>query len=68
MGLFQWLARLFQGGVRVVPEGKGYRVNGEWCATQVEVRQRLEQLSLSESEIVRLLRELNASKYGHPQR
>lgn len=67
-GLLEWFRRLFQGRVRVAPEGRGYRVNGEWCQTQVEVRLRLEALGLGEAEIIRLLRELNTKKYGDPQR
>ena len=66
--IWQWLSRLFPKQVRVYPEGKGYRVNGEWCATQVEVRRRLEELGVTESEIIRILKDLNTQKYGHPQR
>lgn len=63
-----WWRRLFPPRVRVVPEGKGYRVNGEWCDSQVEVRRRLEALGLDEGTIVRLLRDLNQAKYGDPFR
>lgn len=52
----------------MVPDGKGYRVNGQWCESQVAVRRHLEQLGLTESEIIRTLRELNTQKYGHPHR
>jgi hypothetical protein len=67
-GLLRWFKRFFKQRVAVAPEGRGYRVNGEWCSTQVEVRERLEALELSEAEIIRLLRELNTKKYGDPQR
>jgi hypothetical protein len=66
--MWRWITRLFPKRLRVTVDGKGYRVNGEWCETQVEVRQRLEQLDLPESEIIRILRELNAERYGHPGR
>lgn len=63
-----WLQRLFPPKVRVMPEGRGYLVNGEWCESQVEVRRRLEALGVAEAEIRRLLRELNQAKYGDPFR
>lgn len=66
--MLQWLKRLFQGRVRVSAEGKGYRVNGQWCGSQTEVRRRLEELGLAESEIIRLPRDLNRDKYGDPSR
>lgn len=64
----RWFRRLFQRGVRVMPEGKGYRLNDEWYPTQVEVRKRLEELGLGETEIIRILKELNIAKYGDAQR
>ncbi|MFZ5817357.1 MAG: hypothetical protein ACOY93_19000 [Bacillota bacterium] len=63
-----WFRRLFQRGVRVSVAGSGYKVNDDWYPTQVEVRRRLEELGLPESEILRLLRELNREKYGDPHR
>lgn len=67
--LLQWFKGLFRRRERlVVPEGKGYRVQGEWCDSQVAVRHRLEELGYGEGEIIRTLRELNAEKYGRPNR
>lgn len=66
--IIRWFQRLFQRGVRVAPEGKGYRVNDEWYPTQVAVRTRLEELGLEEKEILRILKELNIQKYGDAQR
>ncbi|HEY3368946.1 MAG TPA: hypothetical protein VGK74_28140 [Symbiobacteriaceae bacterium] len=66
--MLQWLMRLFPRRPRVVVDGKGYRVNGEWCGSQVAVRQRLEQLGLAEAEIIRMLRDLNLKKYGNAHR
>jgi hypothetical protein len=65
--MFDWLKRILQrlqGGIRVEPDGKGYRVNGRWCDSQKEVRFRLEELGCSESEIIRILHDLNRTKYG----
>lgn len=64
----RWLDWLFPRRLKVVVDGRGYRVNGEWCASQVEVRQRLEGLGLANDEIVRILRNLNRQKYGDPNR
>lgn len=67
--LLRWFRGLLSRRERlVIPEGKGYRVQGEWCDSQVAVRERLEALGFTESEIIRILRELNAEKYGDPQR
>ncbi|MFZ5826859.1 MAG: hypothetical protein ACOY94_21415 [Bacillota bacterium] len=64
----RWFQRLFRRGVRVVPDGKGYRVDDEWYPTQVEVRRRLEELGLDETEILRILKRLNIEKYGDAHR
>jgi hypothetical protein len=66
--LLRWFMGLFPGRVRVVAEGKGYRVGDAWYASQVEVRRHLESLGVPESEILRILRDLNREKYGDPQR
>lgn len=67
--LLRWIKGLFRRPERLVaPDGKGYRVQGQWCSSQVEVRLRLEELGYSEAEIIRILRDLNAEKYGDPQR
>lgn len=67
-GVLRRFLRLFQRRVRVIPEGKGYRVGDEWVATQVEVRKRLEEMGLGEAEILQILRELSIEKYGHAHR
>jgi Fe2+ transport system protein FeoA len=67
-GLRKWWERLFPPRVRVTVDGKGYRVNGEWCTSQVDVRRHLEEMGVSESEIVHILKELNSQKYGDPNR
>jgi hypothetical protein len=67
-GLRKWWERLFPSRLRVTVDGKGYRVNGQWCASQVEVRTKLEEIGVSDTEIVRILKELNARKYGDPNR
>jgi|GEM_PF-6319356 len=68
MGLWDWLERLFGRKVRVTVAGRGYRVNDLWCSTQVEVRRALEDLGLPETEILDILRRINADKYGSSTR
>lgn len=63
-----WWRRLLPPQVKILPEGKGYWVNGYWCDSQVAVRQRLEALGLPDDEIIRRLRALNQVKYGDPFR
>ncbi|MDF2627932.1 MAG: hypothetical protein K0R39_1763 [Symbiobacteriaceae bacterium] len=66
--LSRWLQRLFPKPLRVTVDGSGYRVGDQWYATQVEVRRRLEDVGLSESEIIDILRDLSRDKYGDPNR
>ncbi|HYF94543.1 MAG TPA: hypothetical protein VD969_20180 [Symbiobacteriaceae bacterium] len=68
MNIVDWLLGRFRRRPTVAAVGNRYRVGDMWCSSQVEVRQQLERLGASEAEIIQILRQLNAEKYGDPHR